>query len=367
MNNGRYRRLSAARPAAIALLGLSGGAAREFLGKHLPAANSWRGLRDSGAVLHATLLDADAAPLDDVLLSSHSDAAGGVHWRLHLHGSPAVLARVEELLIAAGLHRDHRLVVWPSEDPIALAAYTLVPEMLTYAGVRWLSQQPERLAAWRAARSAAGARAIDPVSPRRVCDNRAILDWFRRPLRVALIGPPNAGKSTLLNALLDRPVSIVSATPGTTRDWVEASSEHAGFPITWLDTAGWRATDDPIESLGVARSRELASSADCCVLVLDATQPPPSATPRTSTFLEALTGRTWVLAWNQVDRTNALPTPTLDGARAAARTSGVTRDGLSRLADAVLHAAGRRTDRLSEPAAFTDELVAKLRNLNITT
>lgn len=367
MNPGRYRRLSAARPAAIALLGLSGAAALDFLRKHLPAANSWTGLHHSGAVLHATLLDADAAPLDDVLLSSHADATHDVQWRLHLHGSPAVLARVDELLRDAGVMRDDQFTPWSSDDPIATAAYNLMPEMLTYAGVRWLAQQPERLAAWRAARVRPETPAAAVVSPQRVCDNRVIRDWFQTPLRVALIGPPNSGKSTLLNELLERPVSIVSATPGTTRDWVEASSEHAGFPITWLDTAGWRLTDDPIESLGVARSRQLASSADCCVLVLDATQPAPDAALGTPTLLDALVQRTWVLAWNQVDRPNALPMPDLRGARAAVGTSGVTREGLHELANAVLRAAERDAARLTEPAAFTNELVSKLRQLLLTT
>ena len=81
-------------------------------------------------------------------------------------------------------------------------------------------------------------------------------------LVVAIAGPANAGKSTLMNAIVRRDVSIVSAIPGTTRDIIEAALDLDGFPVTLLDTAGLRAVEDPIEAEGVRRTRARARNAD---------------------------------------------------------------------------------------------------------
>lgn len=89
-----------------------------------------------------------------------------------------------------------------------------------------------------------------------------------RGARLALIGRPNAGKSSLLNALLGYERSIVTPHAGTTRDYLEANLELAGVPITLVDTAGLRATTDHIEAAGVRRAEELAHGADL-VLVLE--------------------------------------------------------------------------------------------------
>ena len=88
---------------------------------------------------------------------------------------------------------------------------------------------------------------------------------------VALVGPPNVGKSSLLNALANRPAAIVSNIPGTTRDIVEVSLNVAGYVVRVTDTAGVRATDDAVEQEGVLRARQASSEADIRVCVFDAT------------------------------------------------------------------------------------------------
>lgn len=93
---------------------------------------------------------------------------------------------------------------------------------------------------------------------------------LREGLVVAIAGPPNAGKSTLLNRLARREAAIVSPYPGTTRDVIEVSLELAGYPVTLLDTAGIRESDDPVEQEGVRRARERASMADLVLWVTDA-------------------------------------------------------------------------------------------------
>ncbi len=85
---------------------------------------------------------------------------------------------------------------------------------------------------------------------------------IRQGLSIAIIGPPNAGKSSLMNALARRDVAIVTPIAGTTRDLIEVQLNLAGRPITLIDTAGLRDTQDPVEAEGIARARARAASAD---------------------------------------------------------------------------------------------------------
>jgi tRNA modification GTPase len=94
-----------------------------------------------------------------------------------------------------------------------------------------------------------------------------------RGARLAIVGRPNAGKSSLLNALLGYERAIVAAAPGTTRDYLEAPLELGRVSVTAVDTAGLRATDDEVEAHGVARSRALAAAADAVVALVDGARP----------------------------------------------------------------------------------------------
>jgi tRNA modification GTPase len=93
---------------------------------------------------------------------------------------------------------------------------------------------------------------------------------LREGLVVAIAGPPNAGKSTLLNRIARREAAIVSPYAGTTRDVIEVHLDLGGLPVTLLDTAGIRDTSDPVELEGVRRARERAASADLVLWVVDA-------------------------------------------------------------------------------------------------
>jgi tRNA modification GTPase len=94
---------------------------------------------------------------------------------------------------------------------------------------------------------------------------------LRDGLRVALIGAPNVGKSSLLNALAGQDVAIVTAHPGTTRDRIERSIDVGGLVLNVIDTAGLRATDDEIERLGIERTLEAVAQADVVLELIDAT------------------------------------------------------------------------------------------------
>jgi tRNA modification GTPase len=93
---------------------------------------------------------------------------------------------------------------------------------------------------------------------------------LREGLVVAIAGPPNAGKSTLLNKLVRRDAAIVSPYAGTTRDVIEVHLDLGGFPVTLLDTAGIRDSNEPVEQEGMRRARERAASADVVLWVVDA-------------------------------------------------------------------------------------------------
>lgn len=109
-----------------------------------------------------------------------------------------------------------------------------------------------------------------------ILDVTPLVESFKRGrvisegLKVVICGPPNAGKSSLYNAVIGKNRSIVSATPGTTRDFIEYTYRDLGLPIHLVDTAGLRITSDEIESQGIQRSFDQIKGADLAVIVLDA-------------------------------------------------------------------------------------------------
>ncbi|MGB0659456.1 MAG: tRNA uridine-5-carboxymethylaminomethyl(34) synthesis GTPase MnmE [Mangrovicoccus sp.] len=102
----------------------------------------------------------------------------------------------------------------------------------------------------------------------------------RDGFQIAILGHPNVGKSTLLNTLAGRDVAITSDIAGTTRDVIEVRIDLKGLPVTFIDTAGLRATTDKVEALGVERAQARADSADIRVILIDARGMPSGLEPR---------------------------------------------------------------------------------------
>lgn len=101
---------------------------------------------------------------------------------------------------------------------------------------------------------------------------------LRDGIRIAILGAPNAGKSSLLNALAQRDVAIVSDEAGTTRDVLEVHLNLGGYPVILTDTAGLRATENKIEAEGIRRARKAADEADIKLVLFDGAQPEDAAT-----------------------------------------------------------------------------------------
>jgi tRNA modification GTPase len=112
---------------------------------------------------------------------------------------------------------------------------------------------------------------------------------LREGFMVVIAGPPNAGKSTLLNALARRDVALVSDIPGTTRDAIEVRCDLGGLPVTFVDTAGLRETEDALERAGMARTRAHLGRADLTLWLVppEGAAEPPSGGPRLSVATKA--------------------------------------------------------------------------------
>ncbi len=111
---------------------------------------------------------------------------------------------------------------------------------------------------------------------------------YREGLRAAIIGRPNVGKSSLLNALLRLDRAIVTPIAGTTRDTVSEFANVRGIPVQLIDTAGIAETSDPVEQIGVRRSREAAATSDLVLLVLDGSEPLTEQDDEVSAVLQTL-------------------------------------------------------------------------------
>ena len=156
---------------------------------------------------------------------------------------------------------------------------------------------------------------------------------MREGLQLAIVGKPNAGKSSLFNRLVESERAIVTATPGTTRDVIAERMNLNGVPVELLDTAGIRETTDEVERLGVERSRRAIADADAVLLVVDAAAGDSALDTETA---EALQGRPMIVAWNKAD----LHTADHAHTDTHVRTSAVTGEGIAQLRDAILRIAG---------------------------
>jgi tRNA modification GTPase len=167
-------------------------------------------------------------------------------------------------------------------------------------------------------------------------------------LTLAIVGRPNAGKSSLFNRLVERERAIVTSTPGTTRDLVTERISLGGIPLELVDTAGLREGQGEAEQMGIARSREALADAALVLVVLDATQPLNDEELR---LLEAVQGRPALVVMNKCDLASSdAPVTDLEGVPAL-RTSALTGEGIQLLRERILALA--TGGAASEPGMLT--------------
>jgi tRNA modification GTPase len=177
-------------------------------------------------------------------------------------------------------------------------------------------------------------------------------------LTLAIVGRPNAGKSSLFNRLVERDRAIVTSTPGTTRDLVTERISLEGIPLELVDTAGIRETFEEVEQLGIERSREALADAAIVLVVLDATQPLNS---EENALLAAIAERPALVAINKSDlasdRNGSACVQTDQSAAEffhipALRTSALTGEGIPALRERILKLA--TGGAASEPGLLTN-------------
>jgi len=296
-------------------------------------------------------------------------------FELHLHGGLAVVHAVGALLENHGA----RLVPPQSAtgrqlaaDACGVTAYqqgigaeilAALPGAQTPAALALLTAQvPHGLTAWRDAWLPPLSQGAVPLWPfhsavQWLLDRAALLRRLLEPARIALLGPPNAGKSTLANTLLGRPMSITSNQPGTTRDWVDApgllATDTLQVPVIFIDTAGLRPTADPIETESIRRSRVQWSQADAAVLVLDGSSTDPAQQDLLDQFQPQSDLPPLVVVRNKADVYGIAPAPLRCPAAPMIDVSGLTGQGIGQLIAALLDTLDLGAVDLQEPFAFT--------------
>ena len=123
----------------------------------------------------------------------------------------------------------------------------------------------------------------------------------REGVRAVIVGKPNAGKSSLMNAILGEGRVIVTDVPGTTRDTVEESASLGGVPIVLIDTAGLRDSDDKVEKIGIERTRQAIAGADLLILVLDGSQQLDEEDDKVLGFIEGMNTEHMLVVINKED------------------------------------------------------------------
>jgi tRNA modification GTPase len=172
---------------------------------------------------------------------------------------------------------------------------------------------------------------------------------YREGALVVLAGRTNAGKSSLMNALLRVSRAIVTPIPGTTRDVIEETLNVGGIPVRLADTAGIRETEDIVEQLGVERSRRSVAEAALVVLVVDGSRP---VTAEDDALLDSLSGRRFLIVENKADiATESLPR--LPGAVAVSALTGAGLDDLEAAIARHLLGSDQPLDTMGQQAVIT--------------
>ena len=283
-------------PGAIGILRLSGPEAASIVEKCFQPLGP-KGLREHKPreLVYGDLLDSGGQPIDRVLCTysrGPSSYTGEDTAELQCHGSPMVLALGLEALFAAGA-RQARAGEFTRRaflnGRLDLAQAEAVGDLLSAQSREGARHAAGQLAGALSQRIGDIYSALVDV----MAHFHAVLDYPDEDI------DPNVGKSSLLNAMLGWDRAIVTDIPGTTRDTVEERCELGGVPLRLIDTAGLRDTSDPVEKLGVERSRKAMEEAGLILVLIDASR--PAGDEDFALLQEAMALAPTILVWTKGD------------------------------------------------------------------
>jgi tRNA modification GTPase len=281
-------RLTAVAPAAIAVIELSGPCAEQWLmGCWQPASRlpkrvdairygAWTGPRSNDS--SPSSMNISTASEDVVICWTSNDTV-----EIHCHGGKQAATRIIEDLQGCGaiIQSSHDRIWSQVSDHYTAAARVDLEKASTEITTAILLDQARGALSQNMTAIQAGMESSTKHLPHRAAMIQAIDELRSRarygmhltqPWRLAIIGPPNSGKSNLLNAILGYDRAIVDSTAGTTRDVLNEHTSLLGWPFVVFDTAGLRETQDTIEQQGVKKAYEAIDTADLILLLVEPTQ-----------------------------------------------------------------------------------------------
>jgi tRNA modification GTPase len=293
---------------AIATIQVFGAAAEGVLGEVFRTKGNKTFERRTGRILLGSIVDGDET-VDEVTIGCE----GPQTFALHCHGNPLIVARIMRLLRQQGVQpipADQMLLqVMTAQEPrdaIRIEARLALTTVKTIEGAALIMHQTkaglaQKLRQWR--------DSLPSITVEQIAAEAGQILQDSEPARlmisgctIALVGPPNTGKSTLLNTLAGREKAIVTDLPGTTRDWVSAEIHIPPLAATLIDTAGLdstlSATAGAIDQAAQRQSTEMLARADVVFLVLDRSQPGRQIDPN---LVKRLSGRRTLMVLNKSD------------------------------------------------------------------